>query len=91
MQRRQSTFCRICEASCGLIATVEDGRVVNIEPNSEHVGTNGFACVKGLNQHHMYDSPDRLKIGRSSSVLGMSDNEEGSMGSAAERQRSRGL
>jgi formate dehydrogenase len=61
MQRRQHTFCRICEASCGLIATVEDGRVVNLEPNVEHVGTRGFACVKGLNQHHMYDSPDRLR------------------------------
>jgi formate dehydrogenase len=61
MQRRQNTFCRICEASCGLIATVEGGRVVNFEPNTEHVGTNGFACVKGLNQHHMYDSPDRLR------------------------------
>ncbi|MBW2288795.1 MAG: molybdopterin-dependent oxidoreductase [Deltaproteobacteria bacterium] len=61
MSRRQHTFCRICEASCGLIATVEDGRVVQLEPNSEHIGTQGFACVKGLNQHHMYDSPDRLR------------------------------
>jgi anaerobic selenocysteine-containing dehydrogenase len=61
MPRRQHTFCRICEASCGLVATVDDGRVVHLEPNKEHVGTQGFACVKGLNQHHMYDSPDRLR------------------------------
>ncbi len=58
---QKHTFCRICEASCGLIATVEDGRVTHLEPNAEHIGTGGFACMKGLNQHHMYDSPDRLQ------------------------------
>jgi anaerobic selenocysteine-containing dehydrogenase len=61
MPEKKHTFCRICEASCGLIASVEGGRVVHLEPNPEHVGTAGFACVKGLNQHHMYDSPDRLR------------------------------
>ena len=28
MLEKKHTFCRICEASCGLIASVEDGRVV---------------------------------------------------------------
>ena len=56
------TFCRICEASCGLIATVEDERVTHLRPNADHIGTRGFACMKGLNQHHMYDSPDRLRF-----------------------------
>jgi len=32
-----------------------------IRPNAAHVATNGFACVKGLNQHKLYDSPDRLE------------------------------
>jgi anaerobic selenocysteine-containing dehydrogenase len=58
---QKHTFCRICEASCGLIATVEGDRVTHLEPNPEHIGTGGFACMKGLNQHHMYDSPDRLR------------------------------
>ncbi|MEO0881912.1 MAG: molybdopterin-dependent oxidoreductase [Pseudomonadota bacterium] len=55
------TFCRICEASCGLELTLEDGHITDIKPNAEHVGTEGFACMKGLNQHHMYASPDRLQ------------------------------
>jgi len=55
------TFCRICEASCGLTAEVADGRVVSLAPTKEHIGTHGFACMKGLNQHRMYDSPDRLR------------------------------
>lgn len=55
------TFCRICEASCGLVAEVEDNRVVSLAPNKEHPGTLGFSCMKGLHQHSMYDSPDRLR------------------------------
>ncbi|NND39064.1 MAG: molybdopterin-dependent oxidoreductase, partial [Pseudomonadales bacterium] len=55
------TFCRICEASCGLVAEVEDGKVVSLAPNKAHHGTLGFSCMKGLHQHSMYDSPDRLR------------------------------
>ena len=55
------TFCRICEASCGLVATVENNRVTSLAPNKEHHGTLGFSCMKGLHQHSMYDSPDRLQ------------------------------
>jgi formate dehydrogenase len=55
------TFCRICEALCGLEVTLEDGRVREIRPDAAHVATRGFACVKGLKQHKLLDSPDRLR------------------------------
>jgi formate dehydrogenase len=55
------TFCRICEASCGIVAQVQDERVMSIAPLKEHLGTLGFSCMKGLHQHRMYDSPDRLR------------------------------
>ncbi|MEO1028775.1 MAG: molybdopterin-dependent oxidoreductase, partial [Pseudomonadota bacterium] len=61
MAEIKHTFCRICEASCGLDLIVEGGKVTDIKPNADHVGTEGFACMKGLNQHKMYDSPDRLE------------------------------
>ncbi|MCP5040476.1 MAG: molybdopterin-dependent oxidoreductase [bacterium] len=61
MKQTCSTFCRICESMCGLEVEVEDGRVTNIRPNEKHVATGGFACLKGLNQHKLYDSPDRLQ------------------------------
>jgi len=57
----RNTFCRICEASCGLVAEVEDNRVLRLAPNKEHHGTLGFSCMKGLHQHKMYVSPDRLR------------------------------
>ena len=54
------TFCRICEALCGLDVTVARGQIVEIKPDKDHVATRGYGCVKGLKQHKMYDSPDRL-------------------------------
>ena len=55
------TFCRICEALCGLEVDVEDGAVAAIRVDKEHVATQGFGCIKGLRQHELYDSPDRLQ------------------------------
>ncbi|MEN0068498.1 MAG: molybdopterin-dependent oxidoreductase [Myxococcota bacterium] len=58
----KTTFCRICEALCGLEVDVDTARntVVDVRPDPDHVVTNGFACIKGLKQHEMYRSPDRL-------------------------------
>jgi formate dehydrogenase len=60
MAETVQTFCRICEALCGLEVTVEGDRVVDIKPDDDHVATRGYACLKGLKQHRMYDTPDRL-------------------------------
>ena len=54
------TFCRICESLCGLEVTVEQGAITKIRPDDDHVATGGFACIKGIRQHEMYTSPDRL-------------------------------
>ena len=54
------TFCRICEAGCGLLATVEGDRVVRLDPDKDHVASQGFACVKGLKFANLHHSPDRL-------------------------------
>ncbi|MFW2390047.1 MAG: molybdopterin-containing oxidoreductase family protein [Polyangiales bacterium] len=54
------TFCRICEALCGLEVTVDGDQVVDIKPDDAHVATHGYGCLKGLKQHRMYNTPDRL-------------------------------
>ncbi|MEO1654156.1 MAG: molybdopterin-dependent oxidoreductase [Bacteroidota bacterium] len=61
MQETKHTFCRICEVLCGLEVTLENGKVKQIRPDEQHVATKGFACAKGLKQHHLYESPDRLR------------------------------
>ena len=55
------SFCRICESLCGLEIQTLNNEVIGIKPNENHVATDGFSCVKGLYQHEMYQSPDRLK------------------------------
>jgi anaerobic selenocysteine-containing dehydrogenase len=57
----EHTFCRICESLCGLELETQDGRVVEIRPDARHVATGGFACVKGLKQHRLFESPDRVR------------------------------
>jgi len=57
----EHTFCRICESLCGLEVETRDGRVAEIRPDARHVATGGFACVKGLKQHRLFESPDRVR------------------------------
>lgn len=54
------TFCRICESLCGLEVTLQGGEITQIRADHNHVGTAGFACIKGVKQHRLYASPDRL-------------------------------
>lgn len=61
MSETKYTFCRICESLCGLKVKVENNEIIKIIPDADHVATHGFGCVKGLNQHDIYNSPDRLK------------------------------
>ncbi len=58
----QHTFCRICEPTCGLIATVDGDRIVSLEPDENHVASKGYACIKGLRYHEVHHSPDRLRF-----------------------------
>ncbi|MEZ4937443.1 MAG: molybdopterin-dependent oxidoreductase [Crocinitomicaceae bacterium] len=60
--RKEYTFCRICESLCGLEVEFEGDQIKKILPDTEHVTTRGFACPKGLKQHHLFNSPDRLKF-----------------------------
>jgi len=61
MTKTAHTFCRICESLCGLEVTITDGKITEIMPDKAHIATAGYACVKGLKQHEIYNSPDRLK------------------------------
>jgi anaerobic selenocysteine-containing dehydrogenase len=55
------TFCRICEAACGLTVDINaQGAVEKIAPNEQHIASKGYACLKGLKAHEFRDSPDRI-------------------------------
>lgn len=58
--RQVHTFCRVCEPACGLVAEVENGRLVGLSPDKEHPVTEGYACHKGLAGLDIHHDPDRV-------------------------------
>ncbi|APA95243.1 putative oxidoreductase YyaE [Nocardia seriolae] len=58
--RELPTYCRICEPLCGLIATVEDGRLIQLRADKEHPLSRGNACPKGIAFTEIQNDPDRV-------------------------------
>src|SRR3954469_23958849 len=54
------TYCRICEPLCGMVATVEDGRVEKLRPDPDNPMSAGFACPKGIAMVDVQNDPDRV-------------------------------
>ncbi len=54
------TFCRICEPLCGMVATVEDGKVTQLRPDPDHPLSRGYACPKGIAMTEVQNDPDRV-------------------------------
>lgn len=61
-KKQMTTFCRICDAFCGLVADVEDGRITGLRPDKNHPVTKGFACQKGLCAFDIHHDEDRLNF-----------------------------
>ncbi|MEA3020593.1 MAG: hypothetical protein QOI47_2117, partial [Actinomycetota bacterium] len=60
MTRELTTYCRICDPQCGLIATVEDGRLVKVRGDRDHVHSKGFVCTKAQAMVEVTYDADRL-------------------------------
>ena len=56
----QVTYCRVCEPLCGMVATVEDGRLTKLRPDVDHPLSQGFACPKGIAMTEIQNDPDRV-------------------------------
>ena len=57
MIEQKITFCRICEPLCGMVATVDDGRVVKLRPDPDHPLSRGYACPKGIAMADIQNDP----------------------------------
>src|SRR5437870_1923619 len=53
------TYCAMCISRCGVLATVEDGRLTKVTADPEH--PNGCICVKGTAAPEIVYAPDRLQ------------------------------
>jgi anaerobic selenocysteine-containing dehydrogenase len=55
------TFCgKMCGASCGVIATVEDGRIKRIDGDPDYPPTRGYICAKGRAFPELIYHPNRV-------------------------------
>ncbi|GAM09008.1 putative oxidoreductase YoaE [Geobacter sp. OR-1] len=51
-----------CPDTCGILATVENGRVVSVSGDPDHPYSKGTLCVKMANYEKTVHSPDRLTV-----------------------------
>lgn len=56
------TYCRICEALCGLEVAVDksNNKVIAIKPDMTHPVSKGFACIKGVAYQGLHTDRDRV-------------------------------
>jgi anaerobic selenocysteine-containing dehydrogenase len=60
IEERRTTCIRDCPDSCGIIATVEDGKIVGHRGDPAHGVTRGVLCWRGNNYLKRFYDPDRL-------------------------------
>ncbi len=53
--------CGYCGVGCGLYIGVKDGKAVYTKGNPKHDVNMGTLCPKGLSEHDMINSPDRIE------------------------------
>ena len=58
--QKVQTMCRLCLNRCGIIATLEDGKVVRIDGDPANPYNQGFACAKGRSGFYTLYSPHRV-------------------------------
>ena len=56
----KKTVCTFCTSNCGMLAHVEDGTIVKIEPNREHPLSRGFTCERNSMALKWLYHPDQL-------------------------------
>ncbi len=59
MSEKIRTYCAMSKSRCGVVATVEDGRFVRLEPDVEH--PNRGICIKGQAAPELVYDPQRLR------------------------------
>ncbi|WP_235536031.1 molybdopterin-dependent oxidoreductase [Nocardioides sp. Root190] len=61
MAEQKIGVCNLCEATCGLLLTIEDGRVTGARGNPDDPLSRGHICPKGVALGDIHADPDRLR------------------------------
>jgi len=58
--KKVRTACRQCHGGCGVIAHIQDGKVIKVEGDPDSPISHGTLCSKGLSVTQMAYHPDRI-------------------------------
>ena len=58
--KKARTACRQCHGGCGVIAHVQDGKVIKVEGDPDSPISHGTLCSKGLSATQLAYHPDRI-------------------------------
>ena len=61
MSRTALRICPLCEATCGMVLTIDDDRVSAARGDRDDVFSHGFICPKGASFPELDNDPDRLQ------------------------------
>lgn len=58
--REERSYCRMCQANCGVVVTVEDDRIVRVRGDRDDPVSRGYICFKGLQAPEQHNGSGRL-------------------------------
>jgi anaerobic selenocysteine-containing dehydrogenase len=61
-QETKYRICPLCEATCGLELTVDDGKVLQVRGDAKDAFSEGYVCPKGVALKDLHEDPDRLRV-----------------------------
>ena len=61
MSNKHLHTCTLCEASCGIVVSVDDGRITDIRGDKDDPHSHGFLCPKARALSDVHEDPDRLR------------------------------
>lgn len=59
--KKTKTYCRFCHAYCPMEATVENNRLIALEPDTSNPIYGGYTCIKGRQLGEQLHHPTRLQ------------------------------
>ncbi|MGH8973127.1 MAG: molybdopterin-containing oxidoreductase family protein [Acidimicrobiia bacterium] len=59
--RQVHTFCRVCNAMCGIVVEVDGDTVLRVAGDPDHPVSAGYTCSKGRCLPELHHDPDRLE------------------------------
>ena len=58
---RKLGTCTLCEAACGIVVDVEEGRILGVRGDPDDPMSRGYVCPKVVGMQDLHEDPDRVR------------------------------